>query len=116
MSQKLFKPRYASDTSGRKRRGVYPTLFDPRPSKLRKLDVEFVGMLKQNLKIVNLSVPFSKMIPDVNDVVLIDTIVVEVAKGSVLQVFSLGPSVVPLQVPCQAVKMNQVMWSREGRT
>ena len=86
MSQKLFKPQHASDTSGRKRRGVYPTLFDPRPSKLRKLDVESVGMLKQNLQKVNPSAPFSKMIPDVNDIVLIDTIVGEVAKGSVLHV------------------------------
>lgn len=50
MSQKLFKTPHASDTSRRKRRGVYPTLFDPRPSKLRKLDVESVGMLKQNLQ------------------------------------------------------------------
>ena len=83
MSQKLFKPRHASDTSGRKRRGVYPTLFDPRPSKLRKL------------------VLFSKMIPDVNDIVLIDTIVGEVAKGPYFmynlknteRAFSLGPSV-----------------------
>ena len=83
MSQKLFKPRQASDTSGRKRRSVYSTLFDPRPSKLRKLDVESVGMLKQNLQEVNPSVPFSKMIPDVNDIVLIDRIVEEVVKGSV---------------------------------
>ena len=50
MSQKLFKTPHASDTSRRKRRGVYPTLSDPRPSKLRKLDVESVGMLKQNLQ------------------------------------------------------------------
>ena len=97
MSQKLFKPRHASDTSGRKRRGVYPTLFDPRPSKLRKLDVESVGMLKQNLLKVNPSVPFSKMIPDVNDIVLIDTIVGEVAKGSVLhvQLKEFGTSIQP---------------------
>ena len=97
MSQKLFKPRHASDTSGRKRRGVYPTLFDPRPSKFRKLDTESVGMLKQNLQKVNPSVPFSKMIPDVNDIVLIDTIVGKVAKGSVLhvQLKGFGTSIQP---------------------
>ena len=97
MSQKLFKPRHASDTSGRKRRGVYPTLFDARPSKLRKLDVESVGMLKQNLQKLNPSVPFSKMIPNVNDIVLIDTIVGEVAKGSVLhvQLKEFGTSIQP---------------------
>ena len=100
MSQKLFKPRHASDTSGRKRRGVYPTLFDPRPSKLRKLDVESVGMLKQNLQKVNPSAPFSKMIPDVNDIVLIDTIVGEVAKGSVLhvQLKEFGTSIQPRSI------------------
>ena len=65
---------------------MYSTLFDPRRSKLRKLDVEFVGMLKQNLQIVNPSVPFSKMIPVVNKIVLTDTIVGEVAKGSLLHV------------------------------
>ena len=86
MSQKLFKPRHASDTLGRKRRGVYPTHFDPRPSKLRKLDEESVGMLKQKLQKVNPSVPFSKMIPVVNKIVLTDTIVGEVAKGSLLHV------------------------------
>ena len=97
MSQKLFKPRHASDTLGRKRRGVYPTHFDPRPSKLRKLDEESVGMLKQKLQKVNPSVPFSKMIPDVNDIVLIDTIVGEVARGSVLhvQVEEFGTSIQP---------------------
>ena len=97
MSQKFFKPRHASDTSGRKRRGVYPTLFDPRPSKLRKLDVESVGVLKQNLQKVNPSVPFSKMIPDVNDIVLIDTTVGEVAKGSLLhvQLKEFGTSIQP---------------------
>ena len=97
MSQKLFKPRHASDTSGRKRRDVYPTLFDPRPSKLRKLDVESVGMLKQNLQKVNPSVPFSKMIPNVNDIVLIDSIVGEVAKCSVLnvQLKEFGTSIQP---------------------
>ena len=100
MSQKLFKPRHASDTSGRKLRGVYPTLFDPRPSKLRKLDVESVGMLKQNLQKVNPSAPFSKMIPDVNDIVLIDTIVGEVAKGSVLhvQLKEFGTSIQPRSI------------------
>ena len=35
---------------------------------------------------MNPSLPFSKMIPDVNDIVLIDTIVGEVAKGFVLHV------------------------------
>ena len=100
MSQKRFKPRHVSDTSGRKRRGVYPTLFDPRPSKLRKLDVESVGMLKQNLQKVNPSAPFSKMIPDVNDIVLIDTIVGEIAKGSVLpvQLKEFGTSIQPRSI------------------
>ena len=86
MSQKLGKPQHASNASERKRRGAYPPLFDPRPSQLRNLDVESAGMLKQiKLQKVNPSVPFSKMIPDVNDIVLIDTILEEVAKGSVLQ-------------------------------
>ena len=86
MSQKLFKPRHQSDTPGKKRRGVYPTLFDPRPSKLRKLDKASVGKLKQNLQNVNPAVPFSKMIPDVDDIEIIHTVVGEVARGSVLHV------------------------------
>ena len=50
MSQKLFKPQHESDTPGKKRRGMYPTLFDPRPSKLRKLDKEYFAKLKQFTK------------------------------------------------------------------
>ena len=64
---------------------------------MHKLDVESVGMLKQNLQKVNSSVPFSKMIPDVNSIVLIDTIVGEVVKGSVLhvQLKEFGTSIQP---------------------
>ena len=46
---------------------------------------------------MNPSVPFSKMIPYVNDIVLIDAIVGEVAKGSVLhvQLKKFGTSIQP---------------------
>ena len=110
MSQKLFKPRHASDTPGRKRRGVHPTLFDPRPSKWRKLDVESVGMLKQNLQRVNPAVPFSKMIPDVNDIVLIDTIVGKVAKGSLLhlQLKEIGTNIQPSVNGCSSNSLSSV--------
>ena len=86
MTQKLFKPRLSLDIKGRKRRGVYPTLFDPRPSKSRKIDLESVGKLKKNLQKLNPDVPLSKMIPDVDDIKLVDTIVGEVAYGSALHV------------------------------
>ena len=39
MTQKLFKPCLSLDIKGRKRRGVYPTMFDRRPSKSRKIDL-----------------------------------------------------------------------------
>ena len=86
MTQKLFKPRLSLDIMGRKRRGVYPTLFDPRTSKSRKIDLEYVGKLKQNLQKINPDVPLSKKIPDVDNIKLVDTIVGEVAYGSALQV------------------------------
>ena len=85
-------------------------LFDPRPSKWRKLDVESVGMLKQNLQKVNPAVPFSKMIPDVNDIVLIDTIVGKVAKGSLLhlQLKEIGTNIQPSVNGCSSNSLSSV--------
>ena len=62
MTEKLFNPRHSSDIQGEKRRGAYPTLFDPRQSKSRKLELESVQRLKENIQKVNAAVPFPKMI------------------------------------------------------
>ena len=43
MTEKLFKQGHSSDIQGRKRRGVHPTLYEPRPSKSRKLDLEYLS-------------------------------------------------------------------------
>ena len=40
LTEKLFKPLHSSDIQGRERRGIHSTLFDPRPSKSRKLDLK----------------------------------------------------------------------------
>ena len=48
MTEKLFNPRQSSDIQERKRRGVYPTPFDPKPSKSRTLELESVERLKEN--------------------------------------------------------------------
>ena len=61
-TEKLFNPRHSSDIQGEKRRGAYPTLFDPRQSKSRKLELESVERLKENIQKVNAAVPFPKMI------------------------------------------------------
>ena len=62
MTEKLFNPRHSSDIQGEKRHGAYPTLFDPRQSKSRKLELESVQRLKENIQKVNAAVPFPKMI------------------------------------------------------
>ena len=84
MASKLVKPRHLLDTPGRKRRGVFPTLFDPRPSKYRKLSPESVEKFRDNLSATNPSIPFAKMTPNSNDIILVDSIVGLIAKGSVL--------------------------------
>ena len=84
MASKLVKPRHILDTPGRKRRGVFPTLFDPRPSKYRKLSPESVEKFRDNLSATNPSIPFAKMTPNSNDIILVDSIVGLIAKGSVL--------------------------------
>ena len=62
------------------------------------------------------SVPFSKMIPDVNDIVLIDTIVGEVAKGSVLhvQLKEFGTSIQPRAVSDTSQTSSSSMSSCES--
>ena len=62
MTEKRFNPRHSSDIQGEKRRGAYPTLFNPRQSKSRKLELESVQRLKENIQKVNAAVPFPKMI------------------------------------------------------
>ncbi|CAH3113511.1 unnamed protein product [Porites lobata] len=70
-----------SDIQERKRRGVYPTLFDQRPSKSRTLELESVERLKENKQKVNPAVPFPKMILDADSIKVLDTIAGEIAYG-----------------------------------
>lgn len=84
MASKLVKPRHQSDTPSRKRRGVFPTLFDPRPSTSRNLSPEAVDKFRENVIATNPSIPFAKMTPDSNDIIIVDSIVGLIAKGSVL--------------------------------
>lgn len=85
MASKLVKPRHQSDMPCRKRRGVFPTLFDPRPSKYRKLSPEAVEKFRDNLSATNPSIPFVKMTPNSSDIIVVDSIVGSIAKGSVLE-------------------------------
>ena len=61
------------------------TFYDPRPLKLRKLDPEAVEKFKENIVRVNQSVPFGKMTPNASDMILVNSLIGTVAKGSVLQ-------------------------------
>jgi hypothetical protein len=85
MSSKLVKPRHQLDLPSRKRRGVFPTLFDPRPSKYRKLSPEAVQKFRDNICVKNSSIPFAKLTPNSEDIILTDSIVGSIAKGSVLE-------------------------------
>ena len=85
MASKLIKPWHNADTPGQKRRGVLSTFYDPRPLKLRKLDPEAVEKFKENIVRVNQSVPFGKMTPNASDMILVNSLIGTVAKGSVLQ-------------------------------
>ena len=61
------------------------TFYDPRPLKFRKLDPEAVEKFKENIVRVNQSVPFGKMTPNASDMILVNSLIGTVAKGSVLQ-------------------------------
>jgi len=50
MEKNIFKPRHQSDLPGRKRRGIVPTFFDPRPVKSRKLNPSNVEKLRDEVK------------------------------------------------------------------
>lgn len=84
MMSKILKPRHQTDTPGRKRRGVLPTLFDPRPLKSRNLDPKAVEKLRDRVIEINPNIPFAKMTPNSTDISLVDTVIGLVAKGSVL--------------------------------
>lgn len=84
MESSIFKPRHESDIPGRKRRGVLPTFYDPRPVKSRRLDPQKVESLRNEVRKVSPSIPFSKMTPNSDDITLVDSIVGMIAKGSVL--------------------------------
>ena len=85
MASKLIKPRHHADTPGHKRRGVLSTFFDPRPLKYRHLDPEAVEKFRENTARANSRVPFGKMTPSASDIILVNTLIGTVAKGSVLQ-------------------------------
>ncbi|XP_078358664.1 uncharacterized protein LOC144643327 [Oculina patagonica] len=84
MASQMFKPRHQTDLPGRKRRGVLFTFYDPRPAKSKKLDPEAVENFRDAIFEANPSVPFGKMTPNSSDIVLVDSLVGKVAKGSVL--------------------------------
>ena len=82
MTKKLFNPRHSSDIQGEKHRGVYPTLFNPKQSNSRKLELESVERLRENIQKVNPAVPFPKMILEADIIKVLDAIVGEVVYGS----------------------------------
>ena len=82
MTEKLFNPRHSSDIQGEKRRGAYPTLFNPKQSNSRKLELESVERLKENIQKVNPAVPFPKMILEADIIKVLDAIVGQVVYGS----------------------------------
>ena len=84
MASKLVKPRHQSDVPSRKRRGVLPNLFDLHPKKYKKLDPKEVEKFRDNLNATNPSIPFVKITPDSNDIIVVDSVVGSIAKGSVL--------------------------------
>lgn len=84
MASQFFKPRHQTDLPGRKRRGVLSTFYDPRPIKSRRLDPEAVENFRDAIFEANPSVPFGKMTPNSSDIVLVDSLVGKVARGSVL--------------------------------
>ena len=84
MASQLFKPRHQTEIPGRKRRGVSSTFYDPRPVKSRKLDPEAVQNFRDAVFELNPSVPFSKMTPNSSDIVLVDSLLGKVCRGSVL--------------------------------
>lgn len=106
MASNFFKPRHQTDLPGRKRRGVSSTFYDPRPIKSRRRDHEAVENFRDAIFEANPSVLFGKMTPNSFDIVLVDSLVVKVARGSVLHLqlkdFS-TPSATPTSIfntPC----------------
>ena len=84
MASQFFKPRHQTDLPGRKRRGVSSTFYDPRPIKSRRLDPEAVENFRDAIFEGNPSVHFGKMTPNSSDIVLVDSLVGKVGRGSVL--------------------------------
>ena len=84
MASKITKPRHASDLPGRKRRSIESQFYDPRPSKSRKLDVDGIVKLRQDLQEINARIPFAVMLPEEKTIPTIMTIVGTVAKGSTI--------------------------------
>lgn len=84
MASQFFKPRHQTDLRGRKRTGVSSTLYGPRLIKSRRLNPEAVDKFRNAIFEANRSVPFGKMTPNSSDIVLVDSLVSKVARGSVL--------------------------------
>ena len=84
MASQFFKPRHQTDLPGQKRRGVSSMFYDPRPIKSRRLFPEVVENFRDTIFEANPSIPFDKMTPNSSDIVLVDSLVGKVARGSVL--------------------------------
>lgn len=68
-------------------------------------------MLKGSLQRANPAVPFSTMLTDVNDIVLIDTIEGKVAKGSLLhlQVKEFGANIQASVIGCSSTSLSTLL-------
>lgn len=74
------------------------TFYDPRPANSRKLDPEAVENFRDAIFGANPSVPFWKVTPNSSDIVLVDSLVGKVAKGSVLHL-QMKDFTTPMQCP-----------------
>ena len=84
IASNIVKSRHGSDLPGKKRKGILSQLYDPRPPKCQKLDVDGMVKLQQDLQSINPKIPFAAMLPDKKQIPTVETIVGTVAKGSII--------------------------------
>ena len=94
METQVLHPKHPSEVTTKRRQGVSSTLFDPRSSKMRCLDVAGLLVMKRKLEDrQNNKIPCSIGIPDSsNEFQIRHTILGTVAVGSLLDVQLRGKS------------------------
>ena len=84
------------------------TFYDPCPIKSRGLDPEAVENFRDAIFEANPSVPFRKMALNSSDIVLVDSLVGKVARGSVLQKILAQSMLLPQLILTHPVQLPQV--------